>query len=83
MRKLVLTPPFERAYRQFVQRDANLQERVENTLERMEQDVFAEHLNTHKLSGELLGLRACSCGYDCRIVFSIETDKETGGNIAK
>jgi len=41
----------------------------------MEQNVFANNLNTHKLSGELSELYACSCGYDCRIVFSIETDK--------
>ncbi len=32
-------------------------------------DVFAFHLGTHKLSGELYGLYACICGYDCRIVF--------------
>lgn len=38
----------------------------------MQEDVFAASLGTHKLSGTLEGLRACSCGYDCRIVFSIE-----------
>ena len=27
--------------------------------------------------GELLGLRACSCGYDCRIIFAIETDEDS------
>jgi mRNA-degrading endonuclease YafQ of YafQ-DinJ toxin-antitoxin module len=29
-------------------------------------------LTTHKLGGKLTDSRACSCGYDCRIVFSIE-----------
>ncbi len=38
----------------------------------MQKDVFAPSLGTHKLSGTLEGLRACSCGYNCRIVFSIE-----------
>jgi mRNA interferase YafQ len=38
----------------------------------MQEDVFAAELGTHKLKGELLGLSACSCGYDCRIVFKIE-----------
>ncbi len=78
MRELVLTPHFKRAYRKFVRRDTYLQERVEETLEQMEIDVFVDYLSTHKLSGYLYGLQACSCGYDCRIVFSIEKDKETG-----
>ena len=47
----------------------------------MEQDVFAPDLGTHKLSGGLLGLRACSCGYDCRIVFSIQNDARTGNEV--
>jgi mRNA-degrading endonuclease YafQ of YafQ-DinJ toxin-antitoxin module len=38
----------------------------------MQEDVFAAELGTHKLKGELLGLSACSCGYDRRIVFKIE-----------
>jgi len=78
MRELVLTPHFERAYRKFVRRNIYLQARIENTLQQMEFDVFATPLNTHKLSGELSDLYACSCGYDCRIVFSIEnkTEKE-------
>jgi len=47
-----------------------LQKRIEDTLMQMEEDVFAASLSTDKLSGTLEGLRACSCGYDCRIVFS-------------
>jgi mRNA interferase YafQ len=81
MRELVLTPKFKRAFRKFVRHDARLQKRIEDTLEQMRLDVFAAHLGTHKLSEELLGLLACSCGYDCRIVFSIERDKETGKEV--
>ena len=77
MRELVLTPKFKRAFRKFVRRDAKLQQWIEETLERIQADVFAANLGTHKLSGELLGLWACSCGYDCRIVFSIERDKKS------
>jgi addiction module RelE/StbE family toxin len=72
MRELVLTPKFKRVFRKFVRRDANLQKRIEDTLERMQSDLFSVNLSAHKLSGGLLGLWACSCGYDCRIVFSIE-----------
>ena len=42
----------------------------------METDIFAPRLGTHKLGGKLSGLQACSCGYDCRIVFSIEPGTE-------
>jgi mRNA-degrading endonuclease YafQ of YafQ-DinJ toxin-antitoxin module len=29
------------------------------------------------LSGALFGLWACSCGYDCRIIFSVEIAPES------
>lgn len=81
MRRLVLTPKFERAFRKFVKRNAKLQERVENALEQMQIDAFAPQLGTHKLSGGLEGLQSCSCGYDCRIVFSIEIDLATDSEL--
>ncbi|MDY0362477.1 MAG: type II toxin-antitoxin system mRNA interferase toxin, RelE/StbE family [Desulforegulaceae bacterium] len=76
MRELVLTPKFKRLFTKFVIRNKKLQKRIEETLEEMNKDVFAPHLGTHKLSGELSGLYACICGYDCRIVFSIESNNE-------
>lgn len=47
----------------------------------MEVDVFVLSLGTHKLSGKLDGFQACSCGYDCRIVFSIERDTEMNSEV--
>jgi mRNA-degrading endonuclease YafQ of YafQ-DinJ toxin-antitoxin module len=81
MRQLVQTPRFRRAVRKFVARNPRLQERIEATLRRMEQDVFSPDLGTHKLSGDLFGLRACSCGYDCRVLFSLEKDARTGDEV--
>jgi mRNA interferase YafQ len=81
MRSLVLTPKFRRAFRKFVKRNSDLQQRIEDMLKRMETDVFAPSLGTHKLSGELDGLQSCSCGYDCRIVFSIEQDTEADNEV--
>ena len=78
MRTVVLTPKFRRAFRRFVRRNRTLQKAIEKTLEEMEQDIFAARLSTHKLSGELYGLWACSCGYDCRIVFALEQDDQSG-----
>lgn len=73
-RRLVLTPKFQRAFRKYVRRDVRLQERIAETLQQMEQDLFVITLGAHKLSGVLTGLRACSCGYDCRIVFALEQE---------
>jgi mRNA-degrading endonuclease YafQ of YafQ-DinJ toxin-antitoxin module len=81
MRDLILTPRFKRAYRKFAGRDRALRRRIDDVLGRMQEDVFAASLGTHKLSGVLLGLWACSCGYDCRIVFSLETDVESGADV--
>lgn len=74
MRPLVETPRFRRMFRRHVRRNPALRTRIEETLRLMSEDVFAPSLATHKLSGELFGLLACSCGYDCRIVFAIEID---------
>lgn len=72
MRELVLTPKFKRAFRKFSRRNARLQKQIEETLLQMGTDVFAAQLGAHKLSGKLYSLWACSCGYDCRIVFALE-----------
>jgi mRNA interferase YafQ len=81
MRSLVLTPKFKWAFRKFVERNADLQQHIEETLQQMAADVFAPSLGTHKLCGKLDGLQSCSCGYDCRVVFSIEQDIETNSDV--
>ena len=43
-----------------------------DTLRRMEADLFDQRLKTHPLSGTLDGDYASSCGYDCRIVFTLQ-----------
>ncbi len=77
MRELITTPKFDRSLRKFTKRNLELQRKVQKTLEQMEEDVFAANLDTHKLGGSLDGINSCSCGYDCRILFSIEQDPET------
>ncbi len=81
MRELVLTPKFKRIFRKFVKRNKKLQQHIEETLGYMQKDVFAPHLGSHKLSGELTGLYACVCGYDCRIVFSIEQNGKMSNEV--
>ncbi|NQS97636.1 MAG: type II toxin-antitoxin system mRNA interferase toxin, RelE/StbE family [candidate division Zixibacteria bacterium] len=81
MRELITTAKFNRAFRKFTRHNPKLQHQIEETLRAMCIDVFAPHLGTHKLSGNLVGLRACYCGYDCRIVFSIEEDASTNQEV--
>lgn len=52
---------------------------IEKALLKLEEDAFEPGLKTHKLSGNLFGCLACSCGYDCRIVFSIEKSNKLKG----
>jgi mRNA interferase YafQ len=78
MTKLVVSNKFKRAVRKFARRDAQLQARIEETLIQMSEDISNPSLGTHKLEGKLSGLLSCSCGYDCRIVFTVETEEDTG-----
>jgi mRNA-degrading endonuclease YafQ of YafQ-DinJ toxin-antitoxin module len=47
-----------------------MQPRIEEAIQRMAKDIYDPALKTHHLSGKLAGLMACSCSYDCRIVFA-------------
>lgn len=69
MRELVLTPKFKRAFRRLVRKNPALQNPIQDALRRMAEDLDQPTLKTHHLSGKLAGSFACSCGYDCRIVF--------------
>ena len=74
-RQLVPTKAFEKAYKKFTSKNPHLKASIHSALQQLEQDAFSSQLKTHKLSGNLYGLLACSCGYDCRIIFSIEKEK--------
>jgi mRNA interferase YafQ len=81
MKELVLTPKFKRAFRKFVKRNPQIESKIIQTLELMREDVFSSQLSTHSLQGKLLGLKACSCGYDCRILFTLEIDQNSAEQV--
>jgi addiction module RelE/StbE family toxin len=81
MSKIVISNKFKRAFRKFARRNTQLQARIEKAITELSDDVFNPSLGTHKLEGKLAGLLSCSCGYDCRIVFAIETDEESGETV--
>lgn len=55
-----------------------MREPIEESLRRMAENLDDPRLKTHHLSGQLAGLHACSVAYDCRIVFSKQTNPKTG-----
>ena len=80
-REIAFGKGFEKSFQRFIKNNPNLKSSIEKTILLMEENVFSPALNTHKLSGKLYGLNACSCGYDCRIVFSIDKNKETKAEV--
>jgi mRNA interferase YafQ len=68
-RELLRTTAFIRALRRFLKRRPSLSADVEATLQLLSGDAFDPRLKTHKLSGDLEGIWACSLGYDLRILF--------------
>mgnify|MGYP000051841798 CR=1 FL=1 len=78
MIKLAWASSFRRALKRHARHNQIRQTRVFEALDQLAQDPFHLTLKTHKLSGELKGLWACSVEYDCRIVFAFEPDPDTG-----
>ncbi|MBB3969995.1 type II toxin-antitoxin system RelE/ParE family toxin [Mucilaginibacter phyllosphaerae] len=73
-RKLVLSKTFEKSYKKFTSSNQFLKAAIAKAIQKLESDAFDPSLRTHKLSGKLAAYLACSCGYDCRIIFTIEKD---------
>jgi mRNA interferase YafQ len=78
--KLAWHSSFRRAFKRCTRNQPELQEKIFQTLDRLAADPFQPVLKTHKLSGRLQDLWACSVEYDCRIIFAFtkypQTDEE-------
>jgi len=73
-RKVVLSKAFEKSYQKFTTRNLLLKASISKAILKLKHDAYDPSLRTHKLSGNLAAYFACSCGYDCRIIFIIEKD---------
>jgi mRNA-degrading endonuclease YafQ of YafQ-DinJ toxin-antitoxin module len=73
-RKLVLSNTFKKSYQKFTSKNQSLKVSIGKALAKLQHDAYDPSLKTHKLSGKLAAYLACSCGYDCRIIFTIEKD---------
>jgi addiction module RelE/StbE family toxin len=68
-RRLLRTNAFLRAVRKFLKREPLSTQALEDTLSLLGEDAFSARLKTHKLKGDLVGVWACSAGYDLRVLF--------------
>jgi mRNA interferase YafQ len=68
-RELIRTTAFVRVMRRFLKRRRHAAADVQATLEMLAADAFDPRLKTHKLTGDLQDVWACSAGYDLRILF--------------
>ena len=71
-RRLIVSKTFEKAYKKFASKNDLLKKSIGKALFKLQSDPYESSLRTHKLSGKLAAYLACSCGYDCRIIFTIE-----------
>ena len=75
VRELIRTAGFVRAARRSLKKHPQADSDLEDALELLAADAFDSRLKTHKLSGELSGVWACSAGYDLRILFEFDVNE--------
>ena len=77
MTTLVWSAGFVRRLKRKLRRNPELKVEVEQTLIQLADDPFHASLKSHKLSGKLAGIWACSVAYDLRILFEFTQNPDT------
>jgi mRNA interferase YafQ len=72
---------FRRGFKKATRKNPDLSEKIFSTLERLSIQPLSPDLKTHRLHGKLAGLWACEVEYDCRIVFTFQSDIQTGSEL--
>ena len=71
---------FKRAYKRYAKSRPDLKENITKALKLLHENPSHPSLNTHMLRGKQNGIWSCSAGYDCRIIFVYQKNRETKGN---
>lgn len=74
MYKLVYTNKFKKSYKKFTKSFPYLNSNIDSVILILQNNPFSNNVSSHKLSGNLYELYSCKCGYDCRIIYSVEKD---------
>ena len=72
--KLAPTSIYRRAYKTFVKKHPELEHKIREKLEFLQNNPQDPLLKTHHLSGRLKRLQSFSISYEYRVVFKIEGD---------
>ncbi len=79
--KIAWTPKSLRAFKRLIRKNPQLRPLIEKTLKQLKDNYFHPSLRTHKLTGDLADIWACSIDYQYRILFEFIKDTETGDNV--
>jgi len=72
---------FKRSFKRLIKKNPQLQNQILAILELLGNDPLNPSLKSHKLTGQLDGLWACSVSYDCRIIFAFKKEAVTGNDL--
>jgi mRNA-degrading endonuclease YafQ of YafQ-DinJ toxin-antitoxin module len=75
-RELIRSNALIRKLRRHLKKQPGAIGEVEAALTLLSEDTFDPRLKTHKLTGDLEGVWACSAGYDLRILFEFVQQEE-------
>ena len=73
---IIAEKTFKKSFKRLVKKSPQLQVKILEVLELLEQDPFYPSLKSHKLTGQLKGLWSCSVTYSYRIIFTFRRDIE-------
>lgn len=76
MRKIAWSPKSIRAFKRLVRQNPQMRSLIEQTLQQLAENPFQPSLRTHKLTGDLSGIWACSIDYSNRILFEFVKNLE-------
>ena len=74
MRTLVWDNSFKRAFKRLIRKNPQLKTKIFLVLELLLENPYNPTLKAHKLKGKLDGLWACWVEYDCRIVYTFQSN---------
>ncbi|MBD2020250.1 type II toxin-antitoxin system mRNA interferase toxin, RelE/StbE family [Leptolyngbya sp. FACHB-36] len=77
MRRIAWSPKSIRVFKRIVRQNPQLRPLIEQTLQQLAEDAFHPSLRTHKLTGNLSGIWACSIDYSYRVLFEFVDEEAT------
>ena len=77
MKTLVWDSSFERAFKRLIRKNPQLKNKIFAVLELLIENPYNPTLKAHKLKGQLNGLWACWVEYDCRIIYTFQSNDDS------